>query len=897
MDDTGMYYISFHSEATTIGNGIEFSIDGTSNMINIEISGTATYSLVIFEGQVSSNWVPLSAVNLTTRNSASQTIGKNEVWQVDLTGFAKFRCRIGAVTGGSLSVNGYVWEKAQEKIARELADDEDINMSIKKDGISVENNASEINFTGGGITVIKVSEGKVEANVASTSGNYTLPVATSAVLGGVKQGNNVIIDGSGVMNVATPYTHPTKHTADIILQDSNNRFVTDIEKSVWSQKQDALPDKATHAGLALIVNHTEDGYEYSGLDGGEILPNKTGNAGKALIVNGTEDGFEYGALSSGAQDLTIIQNQLKWLTYDLKAFGCLGNDTNEAALVASVITAMPPFATLHVPYGTFNLNGSTLIINKPMTIIGGGKLKNGKILISNTSHIKMSGINTEAFYLEINNSSDVKIIGCTFYNLTKDVTGFITMNTSCSDIDIYDNKFSDIKYVTSYTTYGCAIKIEITSKTISDLRIKRNEMYNIHGPAAIWMGGSGTSEFNRITIQGNKIHHTGSFAIEFFQLSLISFKECIIDSNEIYDIGAIRTLSFGNGCGGIFVNSATALDIIVTNNVLKRITECGIEGSFKLVANNYIEDTGCDQLHRPITDSSSIYDGGQNIINNVIVNPGQHGGVYYFSNGKIVDKNYCGNIIRNTFIAWKGNTTYVLEDLVVSDNRWYVCKQAGISANSMLKGTGANIVDGTCKWDYKKPFAKLGISLNAIGGIENIAFKDNVAFEIETCLSSSAWNKNITISGNVHQCNMVSKYAYFGGYGGRICDGLIYEKPHFSSNNVPTTGSWRSGDMVYHSAPIVSGYIGWICINSGTFGTLSSITGNVDNGGTVMTVNNATGLHVGDMIFIVGIQGSRYVMTISGNAITLNYPVTSTVRNAVVSYVAPVFKGFGLIQA
>lgn len=38
----------------------------------------------------------------------------------------------------------------------------------------------------------------------------------------------------------TVYTHPANHPASIITQDSNNRFVTDTEKSTWNGKQDTL---------------------------------------------------------------------------------------------------------------------------------------------------------------------------------------------------------------------------------------------------------------------------------------------------------------------------------------------------------------------------------------------------------------------------------------------------------------------------------------------------------------------------------------------------------------------------------------------------------------------------------------------------------------------------------
>ena len=59
-----------------------------------------------------------------------------------------------------------------------------------------------------------------------TSGDYTLPIASDIILGGVMVGDNIIMT-DGTISVAAPYRHPIHHSPDIIAQDSDNRFVTD----------------------------------------------------------------------------------------------------------------------------------------------------------------------------------------------------------------------------------------------------------------------------------------------------------------------------------------------------------------------------------------------------------------------------------------------------------------------------------------------------------------------------------------------------------------------------------------------------------------------------------------------------------------------------------------------
>jgi len=42
---------------------------------------------------------------------------------------------------------------------------------------------------------------------------------------------------------------------------------------------------------------------------------------------------------------------------------------------------------------------------------------------------------------------------------------------------------------------------------------------------------------------------------------------------------------------------------------------------------------------------------------------------------------------------------------------------------------------------------------------------------------------------------------------------------HLVSATIPTTGTWKLGDIIYHSNPVPGGYIGWICTTGGSFGT------------------------------------------------------------------------------
>jgi hypothetical protein len=49
-------------------------------------------------------------------------------------------------------------------------------------------------------------------------------------------------------------------------------------------------------------------------------------------------------------------------------------------------------------------------------------------------------------------------------------------------------------------------------------------------------------------------------------------------------------------------------------------------------------------------------------------------------------------------------------------------------------------------------------------------------------------------------------------------EGLIVAR-HNAMTAAPTTGNWVRGDIVWNSAPSGGGFIGWVCVTSGTPGT------------------------------------------------------------------------------
>lgn len=85
-----------------------------------------------------------------------------------------------------------------------------------------------------------------------------------------------------------------------------------------------------------------------------------------------------------------------------------------------------------------------------------------------------------------------------------------------------------------------------------------------------------------------------------------------------------------------------------------------------------------------------------------------------------------------------------------------------------------------------------------------------------------------------------------------------------NASSLPTTGTYNKADVLFKHDPVVGSELGWVCITSGTQGTLNNglTTGSISSGSTAITVSSLTGLEVGNYISIAGVTGVKCVKKI-----------------------------------
>lgn len=450
---------------------------------------------------------------------------------------------------------------------------------------------------------------------------------------------------------------------------------------------------------------------------------------------------------------------------ELKPFTAFNSSTKEYELYQDSI------GIVDLGNQSFDLEGETIYIKGPMTLKGPAKIKNAHIFIEDTENVDIEGIETENVYITLRNTSDVQIKNSVFQNIHEDTFGFMILREAVKDLKIQGNTFSNIRYKTSSSTYGCGIKFLAMKTEYSNIHISENIFREIYGPAAIWIGGHGTTLSN-LLIEKNTIYDTASFGIEFYQYEgELNFQETRIKNNTLYNIGSVRELPDGAGCGGIY-NNLHSGGIVVQGNQIKNILEVGIEGYFESIENNVIEDTGSDQANHPIKDSAGIYSSSPKIVGNTIINPGYYGGIHKYTSGILSGMDISGNTIKNSFEYWKRDQPYEKGDLVVAGEQWFICLQAGHSGEESLSGTSTRITDGTCIWSYKKPLSSVGINLNAEGGLQNIEISNNTVMDMQYFNSLSGLINHINIVDNTYQAVSfpLEKMQFLTGYGNRTIE-------------------------------------------------------------------------------------------------------------------------------
>ena len=126
------------------------------------------------------------------------------------------------------------------------------------------------------------------SNIAENANNYSLPTSSATVLGGIKIGTNLSIDGNGVVSASGgsgAVSSVNTKTGDVVLTTTdiadatNKRYVTDAQQTVIGNTSGTNTGDETNSTILSKIGYTPENIAnkgqalgYCGLDGGSKVP-------------------------------------------------------------------------------------------------------------------------------------------------------------------------------------------------------------------------------------------------------------------------------------------------------------------------------------------------------------------------------------------------------------------------------------------------------------------------------------------------------------------------------------------------------------------------------------------------------------------------------------------------
>jgi len=425
--------------------------------------------------------------------------------------------------------------------------------------------------------------------------------------------------------------------------------------------------------------------------------------------------------------------------------------------------------------------------------------------------------------------------------------------TDCDDVDVLFNSFEDVQYG-AYWKQGTTVGLESKrGKVVGNTFIQNDASMSF--PAGVYA----------VAVTG------------------------LVVANNQFNCPAATNQGYGFYQGDNTIQECR--DIIISNNSFLASNDSDIRcdkaynmtitGNQSRGTSFFVRFNG--DLNDPVTGERS---------NNIIVSGNTTDGSEYLFNGQCKDILIEGNLIEGAAglfgIRFLGDAISTpISDIQVINNKISNTGRSGILCQSVV---GADIRNNRI------------INSNTDNETSNTSDRSKGI----VCATADEVNVFDNYVENVEGAGF-ARYAVELGtsslpnqrYGRNIFRRMVVSGYRSPYTVAPTDGDWQQGDRVPDVTPSASGTEGFICVESGTGGTLNggATTGSISAGTSALTVNSIAGMEVGHYIAIIGVTGTKRITSISGLVVTIDSNADATVVGATVSFVAAVFKSYGVIGA
>jgi hypothetical protein len=126
---------------------------------------------------------------------------------------------------------------------------------------------------------------------------------------------------------------------------------------------------------------------------------------------------------------------------------------------------------------------------------------------------------------------------------------------------------------------------------------------------------------------------------------------------------------------------------------------------------------------------------------------------------------------------------------------------------------------------------------------------------------------------------------------------------HIGRTGVPTSGTWEVGDIVWNTAPVPAGPIGWVCTTAGTNdAALVGVTADVDATGLIVTLSSVANIAQWQYVTVDGILNQiisdpgHPPAPLMANQVYVNLGTTPNAVNVVVQFSPATFSTFSPVE-
>jgi hypothetical protein len=621
--------------------------------------------------------------------------------------------------------------------------------------------------------------------------------------------------------------------------------------------------------------------------------------------------------------------------FNIKWLGAVGDGiTDDTAIFQSFVDNVAYPKKLYVPKGVYVVNG--LAVTRNLEIEG----EEGAVLLAKTTtngHTKTIFTAAGLDYLTVRN---VEFDG----NSTAD-TSFSERENMMKITSVKRVRFEDCEFHNHTSGEGGPLPTLLWSRdyimsvihNCDEVVIKHCEMHDNYDEQFL----ISSEDFRTVVdIQHNKAHTNSNSLALFILVNLkkgyVANNECVdnnrtfvnvLTSNVVIENNIVKNTT-SRGIATEYLNIARSSNIVIRNNTLINCAQGAINlcGDNIIVEGNYIENCpgGIQISGQAFKDDRSA---------DLALNPA----------APLTPQNYNNIAVRNnTFVDIYGtggfaNAVRLRPELYIDSSNAYIYKKVQnveITGNVLRKDTKAYSVATAV---HVLRGENVFIANNTFEDTETYTFEFHISghhFVIEKnkikCGASSLFlfyfgsflssgkatygldflSENITFRNNMITRNPVrcligvngdpgmikdfrildndSLFTKVTDYGGQFYNAPLTRRNYFfnSSAEVPSRVNLYEGDII-NFTPTSGSPQYQIVKTSGTTGLLSSTTATTTSGSNTITVNDSSGLAVGNRIEITSISYTGWIIAKDGTSLTVSPAVNTATTGAAVGMKRP----------